>query len=81
MSTITFACPSCGHPLRVAAEKAGQRGKCIKCGVALTIPTDSEQRRSYDWGNVKLGALIALFGAAFFLVRYGVEAIVVFLSR
>lgn len=81
MSKITFPCPSCGHVLRVGVESAGHRGKCIKCGVALTIPEASAQPRGYDWTNVKLGALIALTAAGLFLARYGVNVITAYFLR
>src|SRR5689334_4082343 len=35
---ITLACPACGVALRVAAERAGQQGKCPKCRAPLTVP-------------------------------------------
>jgi hypothetical protein len=41
MSTISFQCYSCNQVLKVGADKAGKRGKCPKCGTALTIPVSS----------------------------------------
>lgn len=38
MSTITFTCYSCNQVLRVGADKAGKKAKCVKCGTILTIP-------------------------------------------
>jgi hypothetical protein len=42
MDTITFKCPSCKFALKVAADKAGRKAKCTKCGAALTVPAKSE---------------------------------------
>ena len=39
---IAFVCPN-GHPLRVALELGGKRGKCGKCGVPLQIPDVREE--------------------------------------
>jgi thioredoxin 2 len=33
--TLTFRCPSCGTKNRIPLDKAGQMGKCGKCGTAL----------------------------------------------
>src|SRR5256885_10974588 len=38
MSTITFTCYACNQVLKVAADKAGKKAKCVKCGTILTIP-------------------------------------------
>src|SRR4051794_13501477 len=37
---ITFACPNCGHRLRVKDELAGQRGKCPSCKRAVAVPRE-----------------------------------------
>src|SRR5262249_61304900 len=38
MSTITFTCYACNQVLKVGADKAGKKAKCVKCGTILTIP-------------------------------------------
>jgi DNA-directed RNA polymerase subunit RPC12/RpoP len=38
MDTISFRCQSCQQPLKIAADKAGRRVKCRKCGTVLTVP-------------------------------------------
>jgi hypothetical protein len=43
METITFRCSACQHVLRVSADKAGRKAKCVKCGTPLTIPTASAE--------------------------------------
>jgi WD40 repeat protein len=35
---ISFACPSCGHALKVKDHLAGKRGKCPDCRAAVLIP-------------------------------------------
>ncbi len=35
---IPFACPACGHNLKVKAELAGKKGKCPKCGELVLVP-------------------------------------------
>ena len=35
---IQFACPSCGHLLKVKDEVAGKKGKCFKCQQAIQVP-------------------------------------------
>jgi hypothetical protein len=35
---VAFACPGCGHGLKVKAELAGKKGKCPKCGHVLLVP-------------------------------------------
>src|SRR5262249_50508645 len=42
-STITFQCYSCNQVLKVGADKAGKKAKCIKCGTILTIPVASDE--------------------------------------
>ena len=37
---IEFECPSCAHPIKVAPELAGRKGKCSKCGSRMIIPGD-----------------------------------------
>jgi predicted RNA-binding Zn-ribbon protein involved in translation (DUF1610 family) len=37
-SPVAFACPSCGHVLKVKAELSGKRGKCPKCGNLFLVP-------------------------------------------
>jgi Zn-dependent protease with chaperone function len=36
---IAFACPHCGHGLRLPEHYAGRRGKCPKCQNVLPIPS------------------------------------------
>ena len=36
--TIAFYCVSCQHLIRVGDQNAGKRGKCPKCGTAMTVP-------------------------------------------
>jgi hypothetical protein len=43
MSTITFQCYSCQQTLKVGADKAGRKAKCVKCGTVLTIPAGSSE--------------------------------------
>ena len=43
MTTITFQCYSCNQVLKVGADKAGRKAKCIKCGTILTIPVASDE--------------------------------------
>lgn len=39
---IEFACPSCGHGMRVADEAAGKTGKCKKCSASVKVPGSSQ---------------------------------------
>lgn len=43
MSTIEFACTSCGKKMKTGAANAGKKGKCPKCGAVLDIPLSPEQ--------------------------------------
>jgi hypothetical protein len=43
MSTITFTCYACNQVLKVGADKAGKKAKCIKCGTILTIPMETPE--------------------------------------
>lgn len=43
MSTINFPCYACNQVLKVGADKAGRKAKCIKCGTILTIPMASAE--------------------------------------
>ncbi len=46
--SITFECASCQREIKSSAANAGKRGKCPKCGAAMTIPAlDS----GADWGE------------------------------
>lgn len=36
--TIRFACPSCGHGLKIASVNAGRRARCPSCDDTLTVP-------------------------------------------
>src|SRR5262245_15991657 len=38
MSTITFTCYACNQVLKVGADKAGKKAKCVKFGTIRTIP-------------------------------------------
>ncbi|HJT78069.1 MAG TPA: hypothetical protein VJ739_12770, partial [Gemmataceae bacterium] len=42
---VTFACPGCGHGLKVKAELAGKKGKCPKCGNVLLVPAPVQEAR------------------------------------
>jgi hypothetical protein len=42
---VSFACPGCGHGLKVKAELAGKKGKCPKCGHVLLVPAPVQQAR------------------------------------
>ena len=44
METITFRCNACQHVLRVSADKAGRKAKCVKCGAPLTIPASNAEQ-------------------------------------
>lgn len=46
MSTITFQCYSCQKVLRVGADKAGKKAKCVQCGTILTIPVSSPEEEA-----------------------------------
>ena len=35
---IAFTCDGCGRAIRVAAERAGQAGRCPDCGRGVTVP-------------------------------------------
>jgi hypothetical protein len=35
---VRFTCPECKGPLAVPADRAGQAGKCPKCGAKITVP-------------------------------------------
>lgn len=35
---LTFSCPQCSQKYVVAADKAGRRSKCKKCGTGVTVP-------------------------------------------
>jgi hypothetical protein len=39
---MTFACPSCGHELRIGDRHAGKKAKCRHCGRIFTVPAASE---------------------------------------
>src|SRR5262245_21730205 len=39
---ITFQCPACSQVLKVAAENAGKRAKCVKCGTIVNIPAGTD---------------------------------------
>ncbi len=43
MSFIQFQCYACGQVLKVGADKAGRKAKCIKCSTVLTIPVQSTE--------------------------------------
>lgn len=43
MTTITFKCTSCQQVLKVGADKAGRKAKCIQCSKILIIPAASEE--------------------------------------
>jgi hypothetical protein len=38
METVSFHCTSCRQLLKIAADKAGRKVKCVKCGTVLTVP-------------------------------------------
>jgi predicted Zn finger-like uncharacterized protein len=40
---ITFACPHCGHSIKVQSELAGRKGKCSKCGKPIVVPAEPRQ--------------------------------------
>jgi uncharacterized protein DUF1583 len=42
---LQFACPGCGHGLKVKAELAGKKGKCPKCGHVLFVPAPVQEAR------------------------------------
>jgi hypothetical protein len=42
METITFRCTACKHVLKIGADKAGRKAKCVKCGTPLIIPASSD---------------------------------------
>src|SRR5262245_6044434 len=44
MSTITFTCYACNQTLKVGADKAGRKAKCVQCGTLLTIPVASGEQ-------------------------------------
>jgi len=35
---IRFACPSCGHSLKIASSNAGRKARCPSCDDPLTVP-------------------------------------------
>jgi hypothetical protein len=37
---IVFKCPLCGQTMKVSRELAGKKGKCNRCGAAVTVPFD-----------------------------------------
>jgi hypothetical protein len=39
MPVIKFQCDTCGARLQATAERAGQKGKCTKCGSLITVPS------------------------------------------
>jgi len=43
MDAISFRCAACKQVLKVAADKAGRKVKCTKCGKELTVPKPSPQ--------------------------------------
>ncbi len=43
MAVISFRCGACKQVLRVAADKAGRKAKCTKCGKEVTIPAAAPQ--------------------------------------
>jgi hypothetical protein len=45
---IEFECPSCSHPIKVASELAGRKGKCSKCGNRMIIPGDLKRDGAND---------------------------------
>lgn len=44
--TIRFTCESCDSTLNIKDEKAGQAGKCPKCGESFTVPSPSAKKKS-----------------------------------
>jgi hypothetical protein len=43
MATITFRCSACQQVLKIGADKAGKKAKCLKCGTPLTVPAAVEE--------------------------------------
>jgi hypothetical protein len=50
MSVIEFVCPSCRTKLKAAAERAGRKGKCARCGGLFKIPALG-QATTVDWAG------------------------------
>jgi phage FluMu protein Com len=46
MSAITFQCYACNQMLQVAADNAGRKAKCSRCGTILTIPVPAPDVRA-----------------------------------
>jgi len=42
--TIEFSCHDCGEVFQVAAQHAGKRTKCTKCGASLVVPSQSQEK-------------------------------------
>jgi hypothetical protein len=42
MAAISFRCTACKQQLQVAADLAGRRTHCTKCGTALVVPGESD---------------------------------------
>jgi len=55
---IVFNCPN-GHRLVVPARIAGQRGKCSKCGIAVSIPAATEPQAAPPRAGDAAGAPVA----------------------
>ena len=43
--TIQYTCESCDSTLNIKDEKAGQKGKCPKCGESFTVPSPSSKKK------------------------------------
>ena len=44
--TIRYTCQSCDSTLNIKDEKAGQKGKCPKCGESFTVPQPEKSAKS-----------------------------------
>src|SRR4051812_39131856 len=43
MRLIRFNCPHCDCRIKAPASRAGRKGRCVRCGQAITVPADTPE--------------------------------------
>ncbi len=51
--STAFACPACGHPLKVQGERAGQKVRCPSCKETVPVSARTVASRSWPWNSWK----------------------------
>jgi hypothetical protein len=51
MESISFRCTACRQGLKIAADRAGQKGKCPRCGSVLIVPAMTKPRAAAPSGR------------------------------